>query len=130
MAVVGGLGFSGSQKSCRASADGLQQGLALARQAGLQLGEVGQALGAEQFGEQGGAGGIQGAQLAQVEADVGRHFAAQARHLALQSRVVGERPITYGSDAGGLGGAIQAHVAGLRLCRHGAEAYTGFSVPE
>mgnify|MGYP006999757518 CR=1 FL=1 len=80
--------------------------------------------------EQGGAGGIQGAQLAQVEAGVGRHFAAQARHLALQSRVVGERPITYGSDAGGLGGAIQAHVAGLRLCRHGAEAYTGFSVPE
>ena len=125
MAVVGG--FLRLAEVVQGVADGLQQGLALARQAGLQLGEVGQALGA---GSASRAAPAVSRAPSWLRSKLALPATSLRRRVTSRPAVVGERPITYGSDAGGLGGAIQAHVAGLRLCRHGAEAYTGFSVPE
>ncbi|MNJ71310.1 hypothetical protein D3C77_678370 [compost metagenome] len=76
------------------------------------MGTARQALGAEQFGQQRGTGGIQAAQLAEVGDGIGGVLRAQALALTLEAGVVRQSPVTGDAQAGRLATGVQGGAGG------------------
>uniref|UniRef100_A0A1I8AM75 PE-PGRS family protein n=1 Tax=Steinernema glaseri TaxID=37863 RepID=A0A1I8AM75_9BILA len=80
---------------------GVQQGAVGGRQrAGVVIGQLPQALGTQQFDQQRGAGGVQLAQLGEVDLGAGIVLAVQGLGAALERRVVGQGPVAGDAQAG------------------------------